>query len=68
MIQSVNGSGRGQSGPPDLTELMKKFIGGGSPGGRAGGVVVGVIVLVLLAWGALTCFYTVQPEERAVVK
>ena len=68
MIQSVNGSGRGPSAPPDLFELLKKFTGGGSPGGRAGGLVVGVIVLGLLAWGALTCCYTVQPEERAVVK
>jgi membrane protease subunit HflK len=72
MIQSVNGSGRGPSGPPDLTELIKKFAGGGSrgggPGGRAGGIFAGFVVLGLLVWGALTCFYTVQPEERAVVK
>ncbi len=68
MIQAAGGNGRGPSGPPDLFELIKKFAGGGSPGGRTGGAVVGIIVLVLLAWGALTCFYTVQPEERAVVK
>lgn len=68
MIQSVKGNGRGPSGPPDLFELMKKFTGGGSSRGRLGGGVLGVVVLILLAWGALTSFYTVQPEERAVVK
>ena len=69
MIQSANGSGRGPSGPPDLGELLKKFTGGGSPGGgRTGAVVVGVIVVLLLLWAAPTSFYTVQPEERAVVK
>ncbi|MEQ8514608.1 MAG: protease modulator HflK, partial [Chromatocurvus sp.] len=72
MIQSVNSTGQGPSGPPDLSELIKKFTSGrsgkGSSGGRAGGILVGIIVLVFLAWGALTCFYTVQPEERAVVK
>ncbi|KGE02760.1 FtsH protease activity modulator HflK [Pseudohaliea rubra] len=68
MIQSVNGSGGGPSGPPDLFELLKKFTSGGPPGGRAAGLFVGIIALVLLAWGVLTCFYTVQPEERAVVK
>lgn len=72
MIQSVNSNGQGPSGPPDLTELIKKFTSGGprkgSSGGRAGAIFVGVIVLVLLAWGAMTSFYTVQPEQRAVVK
>ncbi|MDZ7662085.1 FtsH protease activity modulator HflK [Thiohalophilus sp.] len=67
MIQSVKGNGHGPSGPPDLFEIMKKFTGGGSPRGRIGGVI-GVVVLLLLAWAALTSFYTVQPEERAVVK
>ncbi|MEQ8955856.1 MAG: FtsH protease activity modulator HflK, partial [Gammaproteobacteria bacterium] len=46
---------------------MKKFTGGSSPRGWFGGGA-GVVVLILLAWGALTSFYTVQPEERAVVK
>lgn len=68
MIQSVKGNGRGPSGPPDLYELMEKFTGGGSSRGRLGGGFIGVIVLILLAWGALTSFYTVQPEQRAVVK
>ncbi len=30
-------------------------------------IVIGLVVAVLL-WGAISCFYTVQPEERAVVK
>ena len=67
MIQSVKGNGRGPSGPPDLFEIMKKFRGGGSPGRRFGGFI-GVVVLILLVWAALTSFYTVQPEQRAVVK
>ncbi|MEQ9565543.1 MAG: FtsH protease activity modulator HflK [Porticoccaceae bacterium] len=46
---------------------MKKFTGGSSPRGWFGGGA-SVVVLILLAWGALTSFYTVQPEERAVVK
>ncbi len=73
MIQSVNSNGQSPSGPPDLSELMKQFTSGGSRGGRSpgrrfGGAVIGIIAVLLLAWGTLTCFYTVQPEERAVVK
>jgi membrane protease subunit HflK len=68
MIQSVKGNGHGPSGPPDLFELIKKFTGGGPPRGKLGGGVIGIVVLILLVWGALTSFYTVQPEQRAVVK
>lgn len=70
MIQSVIGNGRAPSGPPDLFDMVKKFTGGGSPRGRSGGVigVIGVVALILLVWAALTSFYTVQPEQRAVVK
>lgn len=67
MIQSMKGNGRGPSGPPDLFEIMKKFRGGGSPGRGFGGVI-GIVALILLVWAALTSFYTVQPEQRAVVK
>jgi len=68
MIQSVKGNGPGPSGPPDLFELIKKVTGGGPPRRRIGGGITSVVVLFLLAWGGLTSFYTVQPEQRAVVK
>jgi modulator of FtsH protease HflK len=67
MIQSVKGNGHRPSGPTDITDLLKKFRGGGSQGKQIS-TVIGVIVLGLVVWGALTSFYTVQPEERAVVK
>ena len=72
-MQSVKGNNRGPSGPPDLEELLKKFFTGiprgpRGPSGLFGGGVIGIVVLLLLVWGALTSFYTVQPEERAVVK
>mgnify|MGYP004445189683 CR=1 FL=1 len=70
MIQSVKDDGRGPSGPPDLFELMKKLTGGGrGPSrGKLGGGFIGVLLVILLVWGAMTSFYTVQPEQRAVVK
>ena len=72
MIQSVKGNGREPDGPPDLFELMKKLTGGGRGRGRSrgnfGGGVIAIILVVLLVWGAMTSFYTVQPEQRAVVK
>jgi len=68
MIQSVKTNGRGPSGPPDLFELMKKFTSGGSSGKKNSSSIIGIVVLIVLAWGAFTSFYTVQPEERAVVK
>ncbi|MEX2516930.1 MAG: FtsH protease activity modulator HflK [Gammaproteobacteria bacterium] len=69
MIQSVKGNGRGQPGPPDLYELMKK-ITRRLPSGTGGGISssIGIVILILLVWAGLTSFYTVQPEERAVVK
>lgn len=67
MIQSVKGNGRGSSGPTDITDLLNKFRGGGSEGKQIS-TVIAVIVLALVVWGALSSFYTVQPEERAVVK
>ena len=68
MIQSVKDDGRGPSGPPDLFELMKKFTGGGRSRGKFVGGFIAVILLILLVWGVMTSFYTVQPEQRAVVK
>ena len=73
MIQSAKSNNRGPSGPPDLEDLLKKFFEGiprgpRGPSGLFGGGVIGIVVLLLLVWGAMTSFYTVQPEERAVVK
>ncbi len=48
--------------------------GGGSsrapniPVWLSGALVSGLIVAIIVAWGLSTCIYTVQPEERAVVK
>jgi membrane protease subunit HflK len=50
------GGGRGSGGP-----------GGGSQGPSGRTVALGVVAVLVLA-GILSCFYTVQPEERAVVK
>jgi len=67
MIQSVGSSGSTGSGPPDLGDILKKLMSGGSPK-KAGMGVTSVVVLALLAWAALSSFYTVQPEQRAVTK
>ncbi|MES1951882.1 HflK protein [Salinisphaera sp. S4-8] len=68
MIQSAGSNGRDRQGPPDLSELFNKIGSGvsGVPFGSKG--IIGVAILVLMIWGAFTAFYTVQPEERAVVK
>ena len=67
MIQVVNSSGSGGPGPPDLQEILKKIMKRGSPK-QAGTGIAAALVLALLAWAGLTSFYTVQPEQRAVVK
>lgn len=54
-------SNRGH-GPPDLTEIF-------GSGKRPSKFAIGVIIAVILAvWIVFTSYYTVQPEERAVVK
>lgn len=75
MVTSINGDGRRSSGPPDLIDVFKQIagkLGGGKGGGsgKSGGKwsAFGIGVGILAVWAALTCFYTVQPEERAVVK
>ena len=65
MIQSVKSNGQGRQGPPDLTEMFNKLGGGGGPSGKG---IIGIAIVVALIWGAFSAFYTVQPEERAVVK
>lgn len=42
--------------------------GGGRPGGLSPRVLFGGAVVLLALWGLLSGIYTVQPEERAVVK
>jgi len=66
MIQSVRSNGRDQQGPPDITELIRKI--GGRGDGPSGKGIIGIAILALIIWGAFSAFYTVQPEERAVVK
>src|SRR5690606_11575436 len=80
MVTPINIGARGTSGPPDLTELLEKIFAGrgrgggggaGSSGGRGGKGKFGFIAILLvlvLGWAAFTSFYTVQPEQRAVIK
>ena len=51
------GGGGGAGGPP----------GGGVPSFRPAAMLIAFGIL-LVVWGVLSSFYTVQPEERAVVK
>ncbi len=63
MIRSVNSGGRDAGSPVDLRKLMGK-----TGGGPSGPVLIGAVVALLALWGVLSSVYTVQPEERAVVK
>jgi membrane protease subunit HflK len=67
------------SQPNDLIEQLLSAAGisdgsgrrGGStgrPGGPAARQIAIIVGLAFLAWAAFSSFYTVQPEERAVVK
>lgn len=56
--QNTSGS---RGGPPDLTEFFKKMKGPGRS-------VFLIPLLLIIVWGILTSFYTVQPEQQAVVK
>jgi membrane protease subunit HflK len=70
--------GRGEQGPPDLDEIVRKIQnklggifggrrGGGAGGTGAGGAGAGLVVVILLAVWLLTGFYIVQQGERGVV-
>ncbi|MBY6204656.1 FtsH protease activity modulator HflK [Halomonas denitrificans] len=63
MTRSTSNNGRGRGDAIDLKALMKRRRGG--PPIKP---ILGAAVAVLVLWGALSAFYTVQPEERAVVK
>lgn len=57
MAQSNRGNGL-----PDLTEIF------GSDKKPPKLAIGGIIAVMFVIWGVFTSFYTVQPEERAVVK
>lgn len=67
MIRAVNGKGGKPSGPPDIDEIIQKIFRTGPPR-RGFSVIIAIAVVALLVWGALSVFYTVQPEQRAVIK
>ncbi|MGW8369849.1 MAG: FtsH protease activity modulator HflK [Gammaproteobacteria bacterium] len=59
IVQQLFGEGR---------DARKRPTSGGFPKLPSKTPVVLIALLVLVAWGAITSFYIVQPEERAVVK
>lgn len=67
MIQSAKNNGSGQSGPPDLKAVFAGLGGDGPMRGKVISLILAVVALIAI-WGLLTSFYTVQPEERAVIK
>ena len=54
LLRAIQGGGRGPTNPPMPQHPLKY------------GAALGAILLVL--WAVFTSFYTVQPEERAVIK
>ncbi len=56
-VESILGRGRGNSSgrPPQVPQIPR-------------GLVIGVLIAVFGIWGVSSVYYTVQPEERAVVK
>ena len=54
LLRTIQGGGRGPTNPPMPQHPLKS------------GAALGAILLVL--WAVFTSFYTVQPEERAVIK
>ncbi len=51
-----------------IDEIRSRSSSTGNPQGPGPKTIALGIAALLLAWGAFSCFYTVQPEERAVVK
>ncbi len=62
MIRNVTSYGRGTEPPIDFAEWVKKS------GGPPRRWTFGLLLLLVAIWAILSSFYTVQPEERAVVK
>lgn len=71
-----NGGNRGNGGPPDLDELLKKLtdnikglFGGGKKGGsdNNGGLPFLLIAVIALVVWALSGFYIIDESERGVV-
>ncbi len=62
MIRTIKSYGHRAEPPADFAEWVKKS--GGPPRRMASGL----LILLAAIWAVLSSFYTVQPEERAVVK
>ncbi len=68
--------GRGDQGPPDLDEIVRKMqnkfsglFGGGArkSGGDSGGGIAVVALVLLIVWLVYDSVYVVEPAERGVV-
>jgi membrane protease subunit HflK len=62
------GRGQGPGNIQDLEEIFKRFKGRYSWPSLPRGPFLGIVVLALLILLAFNCFYTVQPQETAVVQ
>ena len=62
MPRPTSSNGRAPREPIDLRAMMNKR------GGPPIKPILGGALAILAVWGVLSSFYTVQPEERAVVK
>ena len=60
-----------QDGPPDLDDLLKGFLkkisGGSGSGSSGGGIGISAILIVGVILWAVTGFYTVKEQERALI-
>jgi len=78
--QRPRGNGNGGNNPPDLDDMLRqaqdkfknRFGGGGYNGDRGNpqmetGKALGILAVVVLLLWAATGFYTVQPQEDAVI-
>jgi len=66
-----------KDGPPDLDDMLKGFLkkisggsgsgGGSGKGSSAGGLGISAILIVMVAIWAISGFYTVKEQERALI-